>query len=258
MLCREIVNIIERTYPKGAALEWDNVGLLIGRAEKEVRKIYVALDATEDVIREAVLFGADMLVTHHPLIFSPMKKITDEDFIGRNVVALLQQDIACYAMHTNYDVLGMAELSGNRLELANMEVLELTDMQRGEGIGRVGELRKEMTLEECCVLVKQRFHLPAVKVFGEKERLVRRAAISPGSGKGMTEAALKRKAQVLITGDIGHHEGIDALAQGLAIIDAGHYGLEHIFIEDMVKYLEKHTTGIEVKGADIVYPFEIM
>ena len=128
MLCREIANIIERTYPKDAALEWDNVGLLIGRAEKEVRKIYVALDVTEDVIREAVLFGADMLVTHHPLIFSSMKKITDEDFIGRRVVALLQQDISCYAMHTNYDVLGMADLSGNRLGLADMEVLKLTDM----------------------------------------------------------------------------------------------------------------------------------
>ena len=106
--------------------------------------------------------------------------------------------------------------------------------------------------------MKQRFHLPAVKVFGEKNQLVRRVAISPGSGKGMTETALKKKAKVLITGDIGHHEGIDALAQGLAIIDAGHYGLEHIFIEDMVKYLEKQTTGIQVKGADIVYPFEIM
>ena len=101
MLCRDIINVIENTYPKQAALEWDNVGLLVGRTEKEVEKIYVALDATDEVIDAAIASGADMLVTHHPLIFSPMKKITDEHFIGNRVVKLLQHDISYYAMHTN-------------------------------------------------------------------------------------------------------------------------------------------------------------
>ena len=100
MLCRDIMTVIETTYPKHAALEWDNVGLLVGRTEKEVKKIYVALDATDEVIDEAIDSGADMLITHHPLLFSPLKKITDEHFIGSRVVKLLQHDISYYAMES--------------------------------------------------------------------------------------------------------------------------------------------------------------
>ena len=103
MLCKEIIQVIEASYPRSAALEFDNVGLLAGRAEKEAVRVYLALDATDAVIDRAVEAGADMLITHHPLIFSPLKKVTDEDFVGRRVVRLIQNDIAYYAMHTNYD-----------------------------------------------------------------------------------------------------------------------------------------------------------
>ena len=99
MLCREIMDVIERTYPKHAALEWDNVGLLVGRTEKEVRKIYVALDATDEVIDSVIETGADMLVTHHPLIFSGIKQINDDNFIARRVMKLIENGINCYCMH---------------------------------------------------------------------------------------------------------------------------------------------------------------
>lgn len=258
MLCREIMDVMERTYPKHAALEWDNVGLIVGRTEKEVKKIYVALDATDEVIDGAVEAGADMLITHHPLIFSPLKKITDEEFVGNRVVKLLQHDISYYAMHTNYDVLGMAELSGKMLGLLDEDVFEVTDAENQEGIGRIGNLKCEMTLEACCELVKETFHLDAVKLFGDKQKMVKRAAISPGSGKKMSGVALEKGAQVLITGDIDHHEGIDAVSQGLAIIDAGHYGLEHIFIEDIKGYLESCLTGVVVETAEIIHPFQMI
>ena len=258
MLCREIMDVIERTYPKHAALEWDNVGLLVGRAEKKVKRIYVALDATEDVIDAAIKMGADMLITHHPLIFSPLKRITDEEFIGNRVVKLLQHDISYYAMHTNYDVLGMAELSGKILGLHEEDVFEVTDVEAHVGIGRIGTLECEMTLEECCNLVKNAFGLEAVTLFGDKYAIVKRAAISPGSGKKMTGIAIEKGAQVLITGDIDHHEGIDAVSQGLAVIDAGHYGLEHIFIEDIARYLQNALKEVVVERAEIAHPFQII
>ena len=258
MLCRDIMKVIETTYPKHAALEWDNVGLLVGRTEKEVKKIYVALDATDEVIDDAILRGADMLITHHPLLFSPLKKITDEHFIGSRVVKLLQHDISYYAMHTNYDVLGMAELSGAILGLRDAEVLEVTDAENTEGIGRVGELPCEMTLQECCELVKEKFQLENVKVFGDVNQMVQRVAISPGSGKGMADVALEKRAEVLVTGDISHHEGIDAVAQGIAIIDAGHYGLEHIFVDDIAVYLAKHFSGIEIRKSENIHPFQMI
>ena len=258
MLCKEIINVIERTYPRQAAMEWDNVGLLVGRTDKEVKRVLVALDMTDEVLEEAIAMRADMVVTHHPLIFAPLKKITDEHFIGNRVVKLLQHDISYYAMHTNYDVLGMAQLSGDILGLDSTDALEVTDMESLEGIGRVGELENEVTLKELCEIVKARFELEGVKVFGDLDSKVKQVAISPGSGKSMLKAALVKKVDVLITGDIDHHEGIDAVAQGTAIIDAGHYGLEHIFIKDMTEYLTANLAQVQVEKVAISHPFHIL
>ncbi len=253
MLCKDIIKRIEETYPRHAAATWDNVGLLVGRTDKEVEKIYVALDATDEVIEEAVSCGADMLVTHHPMIFSPLKKITDEHFIGKRVVKLLQHDISYYAMHTNYDVIGMADLAGKMLGIQNAEILA-----EDEGVGQVGEFAESVSVGDCCELIKRAFGLPSVKVFGDIERLVKRVAICPGSGKHMTDAAIQKNADVFITGDIDHHEGIDAVAQGLIIIDAGHYGLEHIFIQDMAVYLNEKLDNVEIVTAKISHPFQMI
>ena len=227
MQCKEIIQVIEATFPRTAALGFDNVGLLAGRSEKEVSRIYLALDATDVVIDRAIKEGADMLITHHPLLFSAVKKVTDEDFITRRIVKLIQNDISYYAMHTNYDVLGMAELSGKIMDLQNGEVLDVTytdEEGNPEGIGRIGNLEKEMTLEECCVYVKHRLELGSLKVLG----------------------------------DIGHHDGIDAVEQGLAVIDAGHYGTEYIFIEDMKQFFEKKLPVLDVLTDPIEHPFQII
>lgn len=254
MLCREVTDIIEQRFPKEYALDWDNVGLLAGRDDKEVRCIYIALDASDEVIHAAARQGADMLVTHHPLIFSGMKRITNQDFIGRRILGLIRRDISYYAMHTNYDVLGMAALSGSMIGLKQPEALEVT-CEAQEGIGRIGQLEKAVSLKQCCEDVKRAFHLESVRVFGNPDRTVERIAICPGSGKSVIGEALKKQADVLITGDIGHHEGIDAAAQGMAAIDAGHYGLEHIFVEDMKDYLGKKLEGVQIITAPVCHPF---
>lgn len=258
MLCRDIMKVIETTYPKHAALEWDNVGLLVGRVDKVVKKIYVALDATDEVIDEAIATNADMLITHHPLLFSPLRKITDEHFIGGRVVKLLQHDISYYAMHTNYDVHGMAQLSSVILGLEEAETLEVTETESQEGIGKVGNFASSMLLRDCCGLIKAKFQLDSVKVFGNLNAHVKRVAICPGSGKGMTELALEKGADVLVTGDIAHHEGIDAVAQGLAIIDAGHYGLEHIFVAEIANFLKEKFLGMWVIEAKGMQPFQVI
>lgn len=256
MLCKEIIEIIEKRCPKEWALEWDNVGLLCGRQDRGVKKIYVALDATDEVIDEALRSKADMLVTHHPLIFHGVKQINDTDLTGRRLLKLMESGVCCYAMHTNYDVLGMAELSAGIMGLQDSEVLEVTAGE--EGIGRVGSLKEPVTLEELCRDVKEKFRLESVKVFGRLERRISRAAISPGAGKSMVEPAIRKGADVLVTGDIDHHTGIDAAAMGLNIIDAGHYGLEHIFIEDMGRYLEETIPEVEIVRAGIQHPFQIV
>lgn len=260
MRCKDIMELIESTYPKHAALDFDNVGLLAGRSQKDVSQIYLALDASEPVIDHAIEAGADMLITHHPLIFSPLKRVTDEDFISRRVLKLIQHDLSYYAMHTNYDVLGMADLSAHVLGICDTEVLEVTGVyhEREEGIGRVGLLPNEMTLQECADYVKRKLNLDHVSVFGEMKRKIHRLAISPGSGKSMISAALEKHADVLVTGDIGHHEGIDAVEQGLAVIDAGHYGTESIFIDDMRHFLEEKVPEIQVFTEPVCSPLLIV
>lgn len=259
MQCKEIMEIIEAVYPKEAALSFDNVGLQAGRSDKEVRRIYLALDATKGVIRAAKDSQADMLITHHPLIFSPLKSVTDGDFISRRILELIQSDISYYAMHTNYDVLGMAGLAERILGLRDARVLDVTGEIAGreEGIGRIGMLQGSMTLRECCGYVKERLELDTVRVFGDPDREVRCLAVSPGSGKSAVAPAAAKGADVLVTGDIGHHDGLDAWEQGLAVIDAGHYGTEYIFIEDMKQFLEKRLDGVEIRTAPTVHPFSV-
>lgn len=252
MLCSDLIRVIETTYPCEKAMEWDNVGLLVGRCQKDIQKVYVALDATDKVIEQAIQWGADMLITHHPILFSPIKQVTDDELVGRRILQLVQKDICYYAMHTNYDVLRMADLSSDILGL------EINGALDENGIGRVGNLENPMTVLECCELVKERFQLESVKVYGDLQQEISCVAISPGSGKHMSELAMEKGAGVFITAEIDHHEGLDANAEGMAIIDAGHYGLEHIFIQDMVEYFGQNFKQIEVLGAEISHPFHIV
>lgn len=252
MKCRDIIRILEELAPRAYACDWDNPGLLAGRGDKEVETILTAVDATDGVIRLAEEIGADLIVTHHPLIFKPVKQINDGNFIGRRLLTLIGKDISCYAMHTNFDIAPgcMADLAAARLGLKDTAPLEVTgtDLKNGTelvGIGKVGRLSEPMTPAQIARLVKEKFGLPFVTAYGleGREEPVEYAAVSPGSGGSMIAPALKSVAPVLITGDIGHHEGIDAAAQGLAVIDAGHYGLEHIFTEFIAGYLNGRLEG---------------
>ena len=134
------------------------MGLLTGDDESEVKHVFLALDLTETVLDEAIQAGADMIVTHHPMIFSGIKKINNHSFTGRKIISLVRHGISYYAMHTNYDILGMADLSAGYLELSDIEGTLCHREKDGEpiGFGRVGNLPCEMTLAaEYALLVKR-------------------------------------------------------------------------------------------------------
>lgn len=258
MKCKEIMKVLEEHWPAGYALEWDNVGLLVGREEKEVTKIFVCLDVTEETLSQAVEWGADMIVSHHPLLFSAVKKITDRDFIGRRILKLVSADISCFAMHTNFDVAGMALLNQESLGLLDSSVLMVTDKTQEQemGIGRIGRLEKEMTLRELAEFVKERLGISHVSVYGDLDSRITRVAVSGGSGKSAVKPAQAGGAQVLVTGDIDYHTGIDAVAAGVSVIDAGHYGTESVFIPYVTEKLGEWISEVEVKGARIEPPFQ--
>ena len=209
MLVREIIRKLEAAIPQEDACSWDNVGLLLGDEAWDVNKVYVALDATDEVVEHAISSGADLIVTHHPMIFSGMKRIVASDFIGHKILRLAEHHIAVYAMHTNFDIHGMGDLVDRCLGLEATEVLDVC-LEDGKGIGSVGDLPEEMTLRDYATLVRDKLQIQSVKVFGEPSTLLKRVAILPGSGKSEMDLAISKGADVLVTGDVDHHSGIDA------------------------------------------------
>jgi dinuclear metal center YbgI/SA1388 family protein len=260
MKCYEIIEMLETLSPVNFAEDWDNIGLLAGRRDKDVNCVYIALDATDEVVEDAINVGADMLITHHPLIFKKMGRINTDDFIGRRVYSLIRNDISYYAMHTNFDVMGMADAAADELGLKNREVLDVTyeDDISKEGCGRVGSLKECMSVEELAKLVKIKFNVPNVRVFGDLGDIVKVAAIIPGSGGSFIDNAINMGADVIITGDISHHDGIDAVARGLVVIDAGHYGIEKLFIPYMEEFIKREMHGIKIYKAAIKEPFVVV
>lgn len=257
MKLKQIMQMLEELCPASFAMSWDNVGLLVGRSDKEVHTIALALDATSEVIAQAKSYGADLLLTHHPLLFSGIKKITDSDYLGKRILDLIGSDLCCYAMHTNFDVLGMADAAADMLHLSDREVLEVTyeDDISVEGIGRVGTLLEPVKLSELAGKVAEVFEIEHVRYYGDPDQLMVTCAILPGSGKGEIDLAVKAGADVYITGDISHHDGIDAVEKGIAVIDAGHYGVEKIFIPYMKEYLEREVPEIRIISCDAGAPF---
>ena len=266
MTVNEITAEIEKRIPRERALDWDNVGLLVGDGTAEARRVYLALDVTDEVVEHAVRQKADLILSHHPLIFSGMKQVTEDTFQGRRIRKLIRHDISCYAMHTNFDVCVMGDLAAEKLGLFDVEVLEVCGAgHRGEetgeavpyGIGCVGVLPEAVTLRQMAERTAAAFDISHVKVFGDEERPVCRVAVCPGSGKSDIPYALSSGADVYITGDIDHHSGIDAVAQGLSIIDAGHYGVEHIYMEYMKHFLQERLPELEVFTEPKQEPFWI-
>lgn len=253
MKAYEIAELMEKLSPVKYACDWDNVGMHVGRNDNEIKKILVTLDVSDEAVEKAVAIKADMIISHHPLIFKGIKKVNESDIVGRRILTMAENRINCYCMHTNFDCVGgMAELAADRIGLQDCIVLE--EVCEGEGIGRVGFLSCDMTVKELCNMVKKKFSLDRVALYGNEDEIVKKVAICPGSGKDEIELALLKGAKAIITGDVSYHYGIDSVAKGINVIDAGHYGIEHIFIDKIYSYLMENTEGIEIVKMDFNNP----
>lgn len=269
MKCKEIVAILDALSPGKYACDWDNVGLLVGRKEKEVHKIMIALDASREIVEYAVKEQVDMLITHHPMIFSAIKQVSSGQLTGEKVLNLAEHGICYYAMHTNFDAVGgMAELAAGKkyLDLSDTSPIDQTAGEcekDGVGMGRYGKLPKSMTAEEVAEYVKERFGISFVILYqaaDQKGKTFDRLAVMPGSGKSEMKQIVANGYELFLTGDYGHHEGLDAMDMGLTVIDATHYGLEHIFISYMAGYLREKLKdeNITIVEADMGCPAKVI
>lgn len=354
--CGKIAAAIETLAPLEMAEEWDNVGLLVGSPDQEVKKSLLAIDVTSAIIDEAVEIGAGMIISHHPFLFHAMKNIRIDTSTGALLTKLLKQDISVYSAHTNLDeasggvndalamVLQLRDVSplrpmrqllnkivtyvpaghvdavwkamseagaGNigkysqcgfrmtgtgtflpgetarpyigeahkvstveevRIETVSpaalsggivdalidahpyeevaYDVYPLKNEWTNGGLGRVGDLVQPLTLLDFSAQVKTGLGLQGVRFVGPSDTLVKRIAVCGGAGMDMANAARLSGAQVLVTGDIRYHDAQDALASGLCLIDAGHFGTEFPVLKQLREYLRACSTS---DGWDCVF-----
>ena len=224
MKVRDIIAVIEEFAPLSIQEGWDNSGLCVGSPDDEVTSALFALDCTEELVDEAVACGADMIITHHPLIFSGLKKISPDDQVGAAVIKAIKNGIAIYAAHTNADkvIAGVSGAMAAKLGLADVRIL--SEDGEGTGLGVVGDLPQPLTADEAVALVKEKFGLKMLKASRPSDGLISRVAMCGGSGGSLIGAARRSGAQLYISGDISYHNFF--APEGFMIMDIGHYESE--------------------------------
>ncbi|HCC06601.1 MAG TPA: Nif3-like dinuclear metal center hexameric protein [Clostridiales bacterium] len=251
-LCKDIIVQLEKIAPVSLSMNWDNVGLQLGRLDKNIDKILVTLDITKEIIDMAIHEDIDFIISHHPLIFKGIKSVTADDYLGRNIQQLIKNDISVYAMHTNIDISkhGLATKLAERLELKHLTILEETKEENGvmQGVGRIGEFQKPISFETLVTTLKNILKCDTIRYSGNKNKLIRKVAICPGSGMDFMKKAYSKNADVYITGDLKYHQALEAKEMDFLVIDAEHYYTEKIFEEIIQEYLEgyAHQRRIEI------------
>ncbi|MBQ6999200.1 MAG: Nif3-like dinuclear metal center hexameric protein [Clostridia bacterium] len=244
--CADIANYIEKLAPRHLACDWDNVGLLVGDMDKEIKKVLICLDNDEYVVNEAAEIGADMIVSHHPIMFSPINRMIESDPQQRMIRRMCQLGICHYAAHTNMDCAngGLNDYLAEKLGLKNTSIAELTDTDAG--FGRLVELDNEITLLDMIATCEKNLNIDSVKYVGELDRKVKKVALNSGSGSDILDMCIENGIDLLITGDVKYSVARKAYENGIALIDAGHYGTEVIFTELIKNYLEKEFKDVEL------------
>lgn len=242
---KQIAAHIERLAPRDLAEPWDNVGLMVGDLDKEVNTVYVALDGTSRNVREAIDKGADMIITHHPLIFTSVNRVIEQDVTGSVIINLIKNDVALYSAHTNFDIAdgGMNDILCDKLDIVDTRhFLDSECVDSGgkqlDNIGRVGRLDTPSELADYVDYVKSVLGCAAISYVGDPSEVVTTAAVCSGSGGDLIYCAYNAGADVYITSEIKHHEAQLALELGINLIDAGHFETENIicgFMEDFLK-----------------------
>lgn len=240
MKIRDVAAAIEEFAPLGLQESYDNAGLAVGRPDDEVHKALLAVDVTEEVIEEASAEDCDLIITHHPVIFHPLKRLNSASYTERCVEQAVRRGIALYAAHTNLDSTpgGMSWRVGHMLGLEGMEVLEPSPAGGGAGFGVVGALPSAQASGEFMRGVMARFGVRALRHGDIVCDRVRRVAVCTGAGGSLIDEAHAAGAEIYLTADLRYndfmrHEG------RMILVDMGHFESEYCAIEILFDILSK-------------------
>jgi len=250
---KDLLDILDELAPVELAEAWDNPGLQVGFLDQTITKIVLSLDPTIQAVQYALSQEAQVLVTHHPLIFKPISSIRDGEYPGGVVYEAIRGGLSIVAMHTNLDAAheGINTVLAGLLGLENIEPLyqnkvgeqgasrrsaEMSNIKTG--IGRIGNLVSPISLPAFISTVKKLLGLSVVKVVSKRSVTVSRVAVVGGSGGSLIREAWQKGADLLLTGDVTYHQAREAEFLGLAVIDGGHFATERVAFKAFGKQLQ--------------------
>ncbi len=253
---QQVIDIVDQIAPFSLAESWDNSGLQVGDPDWIVSKILITLDVTVQAVAEAEKTGCDMLISHHPLIMSPEKRIDFSRMPGSVILACARSTLSVVSAHTSLDKAtgGLNDYLAQKLHVACSRPFYTDTDASGavvdsiQGLGRVGNLDTPLSLRQLAGRIKQNLNIPLVRTIGSPDAVVKTAVICSGSGGSLTPQFLETGLDVYITGDLKYHEARDIEAAGKTAVDVGHFPSEHIAIDLLKRRLE---TQCSVRGYDI-------
>ncbi len=234
---RQVYDFINERAPFETQMAYDNSGLLAGHPDREVTGVHFALDVTDSVIDEAIANGANLIVTHHPMMFSPIKRLVETDYQARLLCRLIRADISLISAHTNLDqaVGGVNDALAQRIGLSEIV---------GEGFVRAGTLPRPMTAMQAARMIGEALG-DVVRVMGDPSAVVTKLGMCSGAGADEWSAAAELGAQAFLTGEAKHHIALEAAASGVVLLEAGHHATEEPGIFALADALQKSELGVQ-------------
>lgn len=253
---RDFVGFIDQIAPFDTQEGFDNAGFLVGRGDRPVERVLVALDVTEEVVSEAADWGAQLIVAHHPVIFQPARSVTDESPAGRVLLALTENRIAAICAHTNLDAAqaGVNDCLARALELTDIGQLRQAGVDaqgRPYGVGRTGTAhRPGLSAAEYAAFVKEKLGSASVR-FVDGGRPVEKVAVGGGACGSMMEDALARGCDTFVTADLKYNNFLDAHALRLNLMDAGHFPTENVVCQPLAARLAEAFPQVEARVSQV-------
>ena len=247
MTARDVAAIVEAWAPLSIQETWDNSGFCVGSPQTDVTGVMLALDVTLAVVEEALAVGANMIVSHHPLIFHGLKQICGEDTVSRVVTEAIKNDIVIYSVHTNADKVatGVSGIMAEMLHLQQIQIIHPDPQPASEtlvGLGLVGNLPEPQEVHSFLRRVKEVFDLSCLRTGPVSVPVIRRVAVCGGSGASIIPQALKSEADIFLCGELGYHHFF-SMDGTMMMADMGHYESEIGIIRKLASLLsEKNLT----------------
>ena len=241
-----IIKEMELLAPTYLKEDFDNVGLMVGDKNKEVKKVLLALDCTLKVIEEAKKENVELIITHHPLIFKRPSSITTDTLQGKKIIELIKNDISLYSSHTNLDSVenGLNDTIVSILGFDNFKILEKNKRDDKAGLGRIVSLNESIQLEDLISKIKKSLNINNLRLVKGKDK-VNTIAIINGSGQDFIGKAVALGADCIITGDTTYHFASDYKEMEISILDVGHFASEQITFFNVMENLKEKFKDVE-------------